>query len=75
MQDYLKPVRTFIRNLELWGFEFKLSATGMLIVNVPEHISVSPVLEEEIRKRAMLIVRILEQTEPACYNGDDQGNP
>lgn len=63
MIRYLEPIEIFTDNLLIWGFRLKVSDAGQLVVTAPAGVEVSPVLRDEIVKRAGLMVEVLRNRE------------
>ena len=59
MSEYGRPIRVFISNLMQWGVRLWVE-DGRLVVKFPDDMEVSPMLKEEITKRASFIVDVLK---------------
>lgn len=54
------PVRIFYKNMQKHGFRFSVGEDGALVVRKPATMSVSPLVAEEIEKRAHFLVELVQ---------------
>lgn len=67
MLDYGKPIRTFRNNLARHGVALRVENGRLLATGQTQRLS--PAYQEEIKKRAQLLIELLDDEKTNCATG------